>query len=143
MEREGVAGAAGLHRGHQHHGHLADQRHDLQLSLRQIRPRRADGKTSVWWVEWRNFVKYQIYPIKVQTLLNIDTYLSKTKYFWMFRIVCIFALCNLTTLSRAHLAGRQDCDCKFCSCPESFLAVNLSFLQITSLSGKGVTKYRE
>ena len=61
VEREGVSGAAGLHRGHQHHGDLADQRHHLQLSLRQIRPRRADGKTSVWWVEWRNFVKYQIF----------------------------------------------------------------------------------
>ena len=46
VEREGVSGAAGLHRGHQHHGDLADQRHHLQLSLRQIRPRRADGKTS-------------------------------------------------------------------------------------------------
>ena len=45
MEREGVSGAAGLHRGHQHHGDLADQRHHLQLSLRQIRPRRADGKS--------------------------------------------------------------------------------------------------
>ena len=47
MEREGVSGAAGLHRGHQHHGDLADQRHHLQLSLRQIRTGRADGKTSV------------------------------------------------------------------------------------------------
>ena len=62
VEREGVSGAAGLHRGHQHHGDLADQRHHLQLSLRQICPGRADGKTSVWWwVEWWNFVKYQIF----------------------------------------------------------------------------------